>query len=209
MFKTLHSALWIYSGVSYDSHNKEITDLFHVTAFCLRRYTRNSPALYANRSFTTESLSLIRSIHSTCLCYLLKLHFNIILSPKPRPSKWSFPIMYTHQNTACTFLYSIRATCPAHLILLDLKTRTFDEEYKSWSSSLRSFLHSPVTSHELGPNIFLSTLFSKNVSLCPSLNSRDQVSHSFQTTGKIIVLHTLIFKFMDSKLEDKRFCTEW
>jgi hypothetical protein len=27
--------------------------------------------------------------------------------------------------------------------------------------------------------------------------------------GKIIVLYILIFKFLDSNLEDKRFCTEW
>ena len=30
-----------------------------------------------------------------------------------------------------------------------------------------------------------------------------------QTTGKITVLYILIFKFLDSNLEDKRFCTEW
>jgi hypothetical protein len=35
-----------------------------------------------------------------------------------------------------------------------------------------------------------------------------QVSHPYQT-GKIIFLHILIFKFLDSKLEDKRFCPEW
>jgi hypothetical protein len=37
----------------------------------------------------------------------------------------------------------------------------------------------------------------------------NQVSHPNKTTGKIIVLYDLIFEFVDSKLEDKIFCTEW
>ena len=68
----------------------------------------------------------------------------------------------------------IRATCPAHLILLDFITRTIlGEEYRSLSYSLCSFLHSPVTSSLLGPNILLSTLFSNTISLHCSLNVRD------------------------------------
>jgi hypothetical protein len=42
------------------------------------------------------------------------------------------------------------------------------------------FFQSPVTSSLFGPNILLSTLFSNNLSLCSSLNGRDQVTEDVE-----------------------------
>jgi hypothetical protein len=47
------------------------------------------------------------------------------------------------------------------------------------------------------------------LSLCFFLNSRDQVSHPYRTTGKFIILCILICISLDSRREDKRFWTEW
>ena len=111
---------------------------------------------------------------------------------------WGFrtKTLYTRQ------LSPLRAACSA-LLILDLITRTIlGEEYRSLSPSLFSFLHSLVTSSFLDPSVLLGTLFSDTLSLCSSLSVSDQVSHPFKTTGKIIVLNILIFKFLAGKLED-------
>ena len=90
---------------------------------------------------------------------------------------------WTTFTRTCSALYTpllspIRATYPAHLIILDFITRTLlGEEYRWLSSSLCSFLHSLVTSSLLGPNILLNTLFSNTLSLRSSLIVSDQASH--------------------------------
>jgi len=53
-----------------------------------------------------------------------------------------------------------------------------------------------------------NTIFSNTLSFLSSLNVSDQVSHPYKPTSKIIVLYILIFKFLDSNLKDKIFCTE-
>jgi hypothetical protein len=53
----------------------------------------------------------------------------------------------------------IHATCPTHLIL-DFTTHTIlGKEYRSFSSSLCNFLHSPVAWSLIGPNTLLNILW--------------------------------------------------
>ena len=81
-----------------------------------------------------------------------------------------FPSSFPTKTLYMPLVSPIHATCPAHLILLDLIIWTIlGEEYRSLSS-LCSFLYSPVTSSLFGPNIPLSTLFSHTLSLRPSLD---------------------------------------
>jgi hypothetical protein len=60
----------------------------------------------------------------------------------------------------------------------------------------------PFFSSLLGPNILLRTQFSNTLSLCSSLSVRDQVSHPYKTTGRIMVLNILTFTFLDSRRDD-------
>jgi hypothetical protein len=55
----------------------------------------------------------------------------------------------------------------------------------------------------LGPYTLLNTLISNTLSLCSSLNVSDQHLHPYKSSYKIIALYILIFKFLDSNLEDK------
>jgi hypothetical protein len=91
-------------------------------------------------------------------------HFIIILPSTPGSPKWFISLRFPHQTRVHAFPLPIRATCPAHLIL-DFKTRTIvGYEYRSFSSSICSFLQSPVTTSLLGPNVLI-VLFSEYIKL--------------------------------------------
>ena len=98
--------------------------------------------------FTSSKFTSIFSSH-------LRLGLPNCLFPSCFPAK-----------SLCTPLFSpIRATYPAHRILLDFITGAiFGAEYRKRGSSLCSLLPSPVRSALLVPSTFLTTLFSDTLS---------------------------------------------
>ena len=103
-------------------------------------------------STSVHNLSLVWLASVQSKPHLIYLIYILVLSSHLRPGLQStffpssFPTLYS----------SIRATCPAQLILLDFITRKIlGEVYRSLSSSVCSFLHSPVTLSLLIPNILL------------------------------------------------------
>ena len=151
-------------------------------------------------------LSQISTVHASPTHFF---HFNIIFPSTLKSSNLALSLRFLHQNPGWTSPLPIHVLRAPPIALFSIwSPEQHLVEYRSLSYSLCTFLHSPVTSFLLGPNTLLSTLFSNTLSLRSSLNVSDQVSHSYKTTGKIIVLYILIFRVLDSKLEDKRFCTE-
>jgi len=68
--------------------------------------------------------------------HLLEIHPNIIHPSTPRSLQWSPSLRFPYQDPIHSLSSPIRATCPAHLILLDFITRTIlGELYKSSDTS--------------------------------------------------------------------------
>jgi len=147
------------------------------------------------------------SIH-TSTTHFLEIHLNIILPFHLGLPRGLYPSGFPIKTLYVSLLSPIHADAPPNSLFSIWLPGQYWVRSMDHCTSLCRFFHSPVPLSPLGPNILLSTLFSHTLSLCSSLNVSDQVSRPY-TTCKIIVLYILILKFLDSKLEDKRFSSEW
>jgi hypothetical protein len=107
----------------------------------------------------------VQIFHHISLRYILILYSNLRLGLPSGLFSSGYPIKILY-----AFLTSpMRATCPAHLILLHMITLIIlSEACKLWSSSLFSLLHPSATFSRLDLNILPSTLFSYIPNLCVS-----------------------------------------
>jgi len=122
-----------------------------------------------------------------------KIHINIILLSMPKAFKWPLSSDFPTETWYAPHLSSVSATCPTHLILLEMITQIFGRQYKSFSSSTCTFLQHPINSRLLCPNILHSTILLNTFSLCSSIKVRDQVLHSYKATGQITDLFQCLY----------------
>ena len=140
-------------------------------------------------------LNQLDPVH-TSTSYFLKTHLNFTITSAPGSPQWALSLRFPHQIPvhASPLSHTRHMSHQSHSSWFFTNT-ILGELYRSLSSPLCNFFHSPVTSSLLGPNILLNTLFANTLSLRSSLNVSDQVSHPYRTTGRIIVLFISIFKF--------------
>jgi hypothetical protein len=104
---------------------------------------------------TFPILSQLHPVH-VLISHFLKIHLKIILPSTPGTSKLSLSLRFPHHQRL--YASPLPHTCyvpPSHSSWFNKPKKTLGENYRSLSSSLCSFLHSPITSSLLGPNILI------------------------------------------------------
>jgi len=120
---------------------------------------------------------------------------------------WARSIQSTPSHP--TFWISI-LILPSHL-RLDMPRDLFPSSFST--TILCTYLLSPMRvtclAHLILLYLITRIIFSNTLNRRCSLTVSDQISHPWETTRKIVVLYISFLIFLDSKLEYKRFCTEW
>ena len=120
---------------------------------------------------------------------LLKIHLNIILPSTPGSRKWSLSLIFPHQNPVypSPLSHTRYMPLPSHSYRFDYPNNT-GRGVEIIKLLIMQLPPLPCSSPLLDPDILHNTLFSNILSLRPSINVGDQVSHPYKTTGRIIVL---------------------
>jgi hypothetical protein len=156
-----------------------------------------------------NSLFWAKSIQSTPPYHCLKIHFKIVLPFKPWSTKWSFNLRIPHQNPVhtCSLPHTLWMPHPSHSFGFDHPSNS-RRGIEITKLLIMLTLHCPVALSFLGPNILLGTLFPKTLCLRPYSTWKTK----FHTNTKDRQNYSSVyfnFLFLNRKLEDNRFCTDW
>ena len=200
-YQAVLQGVWRYeAGVKRDCIGFPLQELYCLAVQWLIRLGTSKEGVLTNlehsssweTSFKSPLLvPILSQMNPMHTCLTSRIFIDILPSTRGS-SVWSLSFMFPHQNSICIspLPHTRYMHRPSH-------SSRFDHPNNIWWAvqiiklSLCSFLHSPVTSSILDPNILLNTLFSNPLSLRSSLSVSGQVSHPYKTTGKIIVLYSV------------------
>ncbi|KAJ4444526.1 hypothetical protein ANN_06320, partial [Periplaneta americana] len=119
----------------------------------------------------------------------ISLARNVLRERGEEPSSTHSASSRYHRSHLAMIIYAL-PSCRKHFSDYSI-TR---EEYNAYSSALCNFLHSPVTSSLLAPNIFPKNLILKHLNLSSSLKVRVQVSHQRPARERCLTISEIGFE---------------
>ena len=183
------------------SHTLSLT---HLLSYSLTHSMKQSPSWETNRFSSSREIPCIfwnlkvhYCVHKcpppvpnqfqldpvhTPTSHFLKIYLNIILPSMSGSSKWFFPPSgFPTKTLYAPLLSSIRATCPAHLIL-DFITRTIIVRSTDHYAPHYVVFCTPLLPHSSYAQIFFSAPFNQTPSACspPSMWATKFYSHTKQ-----------------------------